>query len=159
LHPSASKPNMDETRFASTQVLKALHEDFEKMKAGAKPGAADAEMTRAVIAETPPSRGWAVPAGVGAVVLVAAIGGYAMFGRSTPPAPAPEASNTPPAADTGKPPESAPPATNATASPAPSPAPTTPAAPAEPEAGASARGSRSASRGSSASGARSASSD
>jgi serine/threonine protein kinase len=59
LHPSASKPNMDETRFASTQVLRALHEDFEKARSGVKPE--DADLTRAVVG-TPPvaSRGWVV---------------------------------------------------------------------------------------------------
>src|SRR5262249_53609236 len=100
LHPSASKPNMDETRFASTQVLRALHDDFEKARTGVKPGDTDAEMTRAVVAAEPEqaSRGWAVPAGIAAVVLVAAIGGYAMFGRSAPPASTPVASNAPPPA-------------------------------------------------------------
>ena len=129
LHPSASKPNMDETRFASTQVLRALHEDFEKSRLGGKPGDATAEMTRAVIAEEPRSRGWVVPAGVAAVVLVAAIGGYAMFGRTPPPA-APIASNNPPASDTAaKPPlEPSASATPAPATPAP-PAPVTSAAP------------------------------
>src|SRR5262249_55772756 len=81
LHPALWKPNMDETRFASTQVLRALHDDFEKARSGVKPE--DAEMTRAVAGQ-PASRGWAVPAAVAAVALVAAIGGYAMFGRSTP---------------------------------------------------------------------------
>jgi eukaryotic-like serine/threonine-protein kinase len=160
LHPSASKPNMDETRFASTQVLRALHDDFERARSGVKPGDPDAEMTRAVLATQPEpaSRGWAVPAGIAAVVLVAAIGGYAMFGRSAPPAPVPEASNTPSAADTAKPSESAPAATNTAATVAPTPAPgPAAAAPAEPERGAPARGSRGASRGSS--GARGASSD
>src|SRR5215510_16567004 len=83
LHPSVSKPNMDETRYASTQVLRALHDDFERGRSGVKPE--DAEMTRAVTGAPPEAkRGWVVPAAVAAVVLVAAIGGYAMFGRSAP---------------------------------------------------------------------------
>jgi len=149
LHPSASKPNMDETRFASTQVLRALHDDFEKARTGTKPGEAD--MTRAVVAEPPPAtRGWAVPAGIAAVVLVAAIGGYAMFGRSAPAPPASVASNTPPAAaDTSsKPPEPAPPAASTTSTtPAPAPVPAV-APPSEPEPPvAPARGARGGSRG------------
>jgi serine/threonine-protein kinase len=129
LHPSISKPNMDETRFASTQVLRALHDDFEKARTGAKPGETDAEMTRAVIADTPPSRGWAVPAGIAAVVIVGAIGGYAMFGRSaSAPPPTTVAANIPP-------PET--PAAKPAAEPAPSPRATPPAAasPAAPPSG------------------------
>jgi serine/threonine-protein kinase len=131
LHPSASKPNMDETRFASTQVLRALHEDFEKARSGVKPE--DADLTRAVVG-TPPvaSRGWVVPAAVAAVVLVAAIGGYAMFGRSTPPPSTTVASNnSSPSPDTPvKPPaEPAPPASNTSAAPVPTPAPAPPAIP------------------------------
>src|SRR5262249_28484748 len=36
LLPSASKPTIDETRFASTQVLRALNDDFEKLRVGPK---------------------------------------------------------------------------------------------------------------------------
>jgi serine/threonine-protein kinase len=154
LHPSASKPNMDETRFASTQVLRALHDDFEKMKTGAKPGAADAEMTRAVIAEKAASRGWAVPAGIAAVVLVAAIGGYFALGRNPPPAEQSIASTAPPspgsAPATTPPPASAPSApAAATAPPTATPAAPAPAAPpAEPDAGANgARSARGSARG------------
>jgi hypothetical protein len=101
-------------------------------------------MTRAVIADKP-ARGWAVPAGIGAVVVVAAIGGYAMFGRSAPPPPATVAANTPPP-DTpaAKPP--AEPAPSATATP-PAAAPSVPSSPpatATAESDASANGSRSA---------------
>jgi eukaryotic-like serine/threonine-protein kinase len=146
LHPSASKPNMDETRFASTQVLRALHDDFEKSRAGGKAGETNAEMTRAVLGTEPQgSRGWVVPAGIAAVVLVAAIGGYAMFGRSTPPPAAPVASNNPPAADTSAKPPSEPPST-ATLTTA---APTAPATgSAEPDSStAPSRGARGAARG------------
>src|SRR4029077_4414622 len=108
------KPNMDETRFASTQVLRALHDDFEKARTGAKPGDTNADLTRAVVgteAETPKSGGWLVPA-IAAVVVVAAGGGY-MLMRSAPPPETSIASNAPPATDAAaKPaPETAPPAT------------------------------------------------
>jgi len=151
LHPSISKPsNMDETRFASTQVLRALHDDFEKARTGAKPGDTDAELTRAVIADQPAARGWVVPAGVGAVVLVAAIGAYAMLGRTTPPPPATVAANSPPTETAlSKPPVEATPTATATPPPAaPAPAPSAPATPPAESAAStgSARGSRSATR-------------
>jgi serine/threonine protein kinase len=150
LHPSVSKPNMDETRFASTQVLRALHDDFEKARSGVKPE--DAEMTRAVAGAQPEaSRGWVVPAAVAAVVLVAAIGGYAMFGGRTPPPSTTVASNTASSPGTPvKPPaESAPPANNTSTTPAPAPA----APPAEPDPiAAPSRGARGGPRGSSARG-------
>jgi predicted Ser/Thr protein kinase len=148
LHPSVSKPsNMDETRFASTQVLRALHDDFEKARTGAKPGETDAEMTRAVIAETPASRGWAVPAGIAAVVVVGVIGGYAMFGRSAPsPPPTTVAANTPPSeTPAAKPAEPAPSATATPVAAAPVPAPSSSGtASASAESDASATGARSA---------------
>lgn len=134
LHPSVSKPNMDETRFASTQVMKALHEDFQKSRAaGAKSGSdTKADMTKAVIAgaDTASSRGWVVPVGIG-VVLVAAIGGFAMYSRGTPAANNRPAS-TAPAAEVA-PAAGAPPSTTSatpTVSPAvssPSPAVSSPA--------------------------------
>jgi serine/threonine-protein kinase len=150
LHPSISKPsNMDETRFASTQVLRALHDDFEKARTGAKPGETDAEMTRAVIADKPASRGWVVPAAIGAVVLVG-IGGYFALARNPPPAEqsiastAPRSSDSAPVATTPPPSvQSAPVA--ATPSPAPTPAPPpSGAAAATAESDASANASRSA---------------
>jgi serine/threonine-protein kinase len=158
LHPSASKPNMDETRFASTQVLRALHDDFEKARTGAKPGDTNAEMTRAVIGEQvePATRGWVVPAGIAAVVLVAAIGGYAMLGRSAPPPETPIASNAPPATDSASKPPAEPVASAIKPSATPAPAPA-PAAPAEPDPNAApAKGARSAGKGTSARGADSA---
>jgi serine/threonine-protein kinase len=156
LHPSISKPsNMDETRFASTQVLRALHDDFEKARAGAKPGDTDAEMTRAVIADKSEaaSRGWVVPAGIAAVVVVAAIGGYAMFARSAPQPPATVATNTPPPeTPASKAPVDS--TSSATATPPPAAASAPPASPAtappaEPDANErGARGARGAARGS-----------
>jgi serine/threonine protein kinase len=155
LHPSASKPNMDETRFASTQVLRALHDDFERARTGAKPGDTNADMTRAVAgteAGTPKSRGWLVPA-IAAVVVVAAGGGY-MLMRSAPPPETSIASNAPPATDAKPPAETTPPATTTSVStpsaPAPAPAPA-PAAVADPNAAPS-RGARGVGRGTSARG-------
>src|SRR5262245_21453485 len=50
LHPSASKPNLDETRFASTQVLRALHEEYQQGRAGGvKPGDTTANRTAAAV--------------------------------------------------------------------------------------------------------------
>jgi serine/threonine-protein kinase len=150
LHPSASKPNMDETRFASTQVLRALHDDFEKARTGAKPG--DAEMTRAVAGtEAPKSRGWLVPA-IAAVVVAAAGGGY-MLMRNAPPPETSIASKAPPATDAAQKPAagSTPSATTSPAAPAPAPAP---APPAEPDSStASSRGARGTGRATSARGA------
>jgi serine/threonine-protein kinase len=150
LHPSASKPNMDETRFASTQVLRALHDDFEKARTGAKPG--DAEMTRAVAGtEAPKSRGWLVPA-IAALVVAAAGGGY-MLMRSAPPPETSIASNAPPATDAAQKPaaESTPSAITSPAAPAPAPAP---APPAEPDSStAPSRGARGTGRATSARGA------
>jgi len=158
LHPSLSKPNLDETRFASTQVLRALHDDFERARIGVKP-ADDGEMTRAVVGTESggaPSRGWVVPTAVAAIVLVAAIGGYAMFGRSTPapaPDPAPSVatnSSTPADAPPKPPSEPTPIAANPAAAPEPAPAPP-PSAPADPNvAAATGRGARGTARGSSA---------
>jgi hypothetical protein len=144
LHPSASKPNMDETRFASTQVLRALHADFEKARSGVKPE--DADMTRAVTVEPEASKGWVVPAAVAAVVLVAAVGGYMMFGRSTPPPATSVATNTPPAADTASKPPADPASPVAAPLATPAAAPAAPP-PAEPDASAPARGARGAARG------------
>jgi serine/threonine-protein kinase len=153
LHPSVSKPNMDETRFASTQVLRSLHDEFEKGRSVVKPE--DAEMTRAVVStQTEASRGWVVPAAVAAVVLVAAIGGYAMFGRSAPaPSTIVASNNSSPSPDIPvKPPsEPAPPANTTSTAPVATPAPPPPAA-APDAAAAPSRGSRgagSASRGAS----------
>ncbi len=95
LKPSASTVQMDETRFASTQVMKALHEDLLKARATGpktdagktKVGGVDAELTRAVQPEAP-KKNWLIPGLAAAAVLVLAVGGFAMFGRggSTPPA-------------------------------------------------------------------------
>jgi serine/threonine protein kinase len=145
LHPSASKPNMDETRFASTQVLRALHDDFEKSRAGAKPG--DAEMTRAVAGtEAPKSRGWLVPA-IAAVVVAAAGGGY-MLMRNAPPPETSIATSAPPATDAAQKPAAGSTSSATTSPAAPAPAPAPPAPPAEPDSStAPSRGARGAARG------------
>ena len=104
LHPSLSRPNMDETRFASTQVMKALHEEFQRSRATGDKVANDtkAGMTTAAgtdvaqsTTETQKSRGWLVPAGIGAVALVAAVGGFLMYSPGTPAAADPVASTKP----------------------------------------------------------------
>jgi serine/threonine-protein kinase len=141
LHPSTSKANMDETRFASTRVMQALNEDFQRLRASETLGSeTKADLTRAVLpdviaSDTPGPRGWIVPGGIGAVVLVAAIGGVAMYSRGTPATvdPRPSTELSAPAADILKTPLAAPPASTPTASTgagtsaAPAPAPPEPA--------------------------------
>jgi serine/threonine-protein kinase len=171
LHASVSKPNMDETRFASTHVLRALHDDFENARAGIKPGDMRADVTHPVAGtQTEPvgSRGWVVPA-IAAAVIVVGVGGYMMFGRSTPPPTAALASNTPTAAvpapnppSESRPPATATPASSTPASPAPQAAapsstastsstPPTPVA-ADPDSAAPPRGARGSGRGTAARG-------
>jgi eukaryotic-like serine/threonine-protein kinase len=104
LHPSMSKANMDETRFASTQVMKALHEDFQRSRAtgdkvandtkAGMPAAVGAE-AGAQTTEAQKSRGWLVPAGIGVVVLVAVVGGFLLYSPGTPAAADPVASTKP----------------------------------------------------------------
>ncbi len=89
-HPSMSNARMDETRFASTQVMKALHGDFQKIQAANKPpttvrtAAQDAELTRPAVLPAQ-TRNWVVPAGIGAAVLVLAVGGF-LYSRGSAPA-------------------------------------------------------------------------
>ncbi len=150
LHPSASIARMDETRFASTQVMRALHEDFQKSAAaqtspsGVGPARPqdDADLTRAIA--PPRSRGWVVPAGIAAAVVVLAAGGL-LYSRAAstrvelapaatppaapapaePPPAAPVATSAPPPAPGGTVPDaSLTPSTPAAAAPARPPAPT-----------------------------------
>jgi serine/threonine protein kinase len=123
LKPAASM-QMDETRFASTQVMKALHEDFQKardsrtkVKSGVGQMPTDAELTRAVTPEPPAKGNTMVLVGAAAAVLVVAVGGFAIYSRSNP-APAP--SSTIASADRPGSPGSTPAAVT------PSPAATTP---------------------------------
>jgi len=88
-------PPMDATRYASTGVLRALHDDRQKQ---ATAGIADktlagvaAASAGPVAAAPPKSNTWMVAAGAAALALVA-LGGWAMFGR--PPAPAEQLTST-----------------------------------------------------------------
>jgi len=124
LPAATSTAELDETRFASTQMMKALHEDLQKLrdKEGAGTAAAVGQAAAdARDAVTPKAsiNGWLIPAVIGLVVVVAG-GGYFMFGRSSA-APAPSPASSSAAASTPPP---------AAAAPAAAPAPT--AAPAEP---------------------------
>jgi serine/threonine-protein kinase len=129
LHPSVSTSQLDETRFASTMVMKALHQDLQQTRMGAKTAATAAGPTPA---EEPSRPKWLIPAGVGAVVLIAAIGGFLMSRGSSPAAPSPATttagSAAPPSAPATTPPSApaAPAPTPAAANSAPPPATTTP---------------------------------
>jgi serine/threonine-protein kinase len=133
LHPSVSTSQLDETRFASTMVMKALHQDLQQ--AGGKTGTlAGATKISATKADTAPSRpAWLIPAGVGAVV-VASIVAFLLMSRSAPPVAANPSTTT---AANGSATPTAPgatkaaPATPSTAPPAATPPPTagTPAPP------------------------------
>jgi serine/threonine-protein kinase len=111
LHPSMSTSQLDETRFASTMVMKALHQDLQQTRLGAGKAATAARPGAPV--EEPSRPKWLIPAGAGALVLVAAIGYVAMSGGSTP---APSAPATTTAANTATPPAA--PAANTSSAPA-----------------------------------------
>jgi hypothetical protein len=121
LPASTSTAELDETRFASTQMMKALHEDLQKLRDKEKTGGTAAAVGQAAAdardaaAAKPSGNSWLVPAAIGLVVVVGG-GGYVLFGRSTP---------APAAAPTGVA------TTTAPAAAASAPAPSTPA-PAEP---------------------------
>ena len=135
---SQSTAELDETRFASTQMMKALHDDLQKLRdqeqtggTAVAVGAAAASARDAVATEeTPGGSKMLVPAVLGLVVLLGA-GGYFMFGRSSTPAqPAPTSAAATPADA----PASTPPATPAAVTPAAAPAESTaPAAPRTPD--------------------------
>jgi serine/threonine protein kinase len=87
LQASGDLAPLDETRFASTQVLRALHEDIQTGRAGAAKtsvSSATGAPLDAELASTPPKNKWLVPAGIGGVVLAAVIGGAIMYTRGTP---------------------------------------------------------------------------
>jgi len=118
---STSTAELDETRFASTQMMKSLHDDIQKLREqqSAPSGTADrtAEAGQTVVEPVAPESGgksWLAPAIVGVVVLAGA-GGYFMLGGSKP-APAATTAST---------------AATSTAATAPAPS-TAPAAPATP---------------------------
>jgi len=121
LPAATSTAELDETRFASTQMMKALHEDLQKLRDQDKTAGTAAAVGQAAAdardAVTPKGGGnsWLVPALV-ALVVVAGGGGYFMFGRSAAPAPSTISSSAP------------------SSTPAPAAAPATPAAAAPPPA-------------------------
>ena len=129
--PAAGTPaELEETRFANTQMIKQLHEDLQKLRDQSTSSTAAAVGQAAEQAwsaaggppETATSGGknWLVPAAIAAVVVLGA-GGYFMMGGTSEPAPAATTAAAP----------AAPPATPAPEAPAPTAlAPTTSVAPA-----------------------------
>jgi serine/threonine-protein kinase len=126
LPAAVSTAELDETRFASTQVMKALHEEFQNLKDSSKSGTGTAvavgeAAASAREAAAPPSgKKWLVPAVVAAAVVIGAVF-VALSGRSTPPSsatPTQTAAAPPPAAPAEAPPPTAP---------SPAPAASTPA--------------------------------
>jgi len=126
LPAATSTAELDETRYASTQMMKALHEDLQKLRdqgtsgTSTRVGEAAANALEASSAAQGGGKSWLMPALAGLVVLAAA-GGYFMFGGGSKPAqePVPVATSAPPPAT---PPAPAEPATPPPA-PAPAPAP------------------------------------
>jgi len=139
IHPSVSTAQLDETRFASTTVMKALHEDFQAARSGTlPPGGAAASALPSTSSGSPtasvpaPGRS-AMPVAAAAVALVAAVGGYLYFrgsGPATPPIAAPMVATAGPDAAPAAPVAVSPVAVSpaATAAPAPSAPPPVPSA-------------------------------
>ena len=94
-------PPMDATRYASTGVLRALHDDRQKQATagiGDKTLEGVAAGAAAPAAAAPPkSNTWMVAGGVAALALMA-LGGWAMFGRAPAPAAERAATSTSPPA-------------------------------------------------------------
>lgn len=110
---SGDLPPMDATRYASTNVLKALHDDRQKQATGAIRDRTHEGVAPVPAAAAPPkSKSWMLAPGAAALLLVA-LGGWAMFGRATAPA---EPVTAPPASSSAAP---APLATAATVPPKP----------------------------------------
>ena len=128
---STSIAELDETRFASTQMMKSLHDDIQKLRdqQAATSGTAirTAEASQTIVEAAAPessSKSWLVPAIVG-VVVVAAAGGYFMLGGSKP-APTATTASAPaatPAASTAAPAPATPPPAETPAAAAPATAP------------------------------------
>jgi serine/threonine-protein kinase len=77
-------PNLDETRFASTQVMRALHDDYQR---GRGTGSTTGTAVSPAAVPSGKTNSRMIPALAGGVVLVAAIAGIAVYSRSdTPPA-------------------------------------------------------------------------
>ena len=87
LQASGELAPMEETKFASTQVLKALHEDLQKQPTGtSSPKTTDKARTApervASIPEDTSSKKWIALAAVSAMVILG-VGGWAFFGSSS----------------------------------------------------------------------------
>ena len=118
-HQLSSLPPMDETRFASTNVLRALHDDRRKQDSGVRDKTLKQGPAQPVVVATPEgSKTWMIGAAAAAVIVLG-IGAYVM----TRPGSAPADTTTPAA------PAASAPAPSATVPP-PAPQPTAPAAPA-----------------------------
>ena len=110
LPASVSTAALDETRFASTQMMKALHEDLQKLRdqsggTASAVGQAAAEARDAALtalSQDTKKNSWIGPAAIGLVLLLAASGYYMVAGRQ---AQAPATSTAAPA--TAQPPASA----------------------------------------------------
>ena len=91
-------PPMDATRYASTNVLRALHDDRQKQASG---GVHDKTLEGVApapaVVPPPQSKTWMIAAAAAALV-VAAIGGWVMFGRGSAPEQPAAAPVSPPAA-------------------------------------------------------------
>jgi serine/threonine protein kinase len=98
-HPLNAPSPMDATRFASTNVLKALHDDRQKQDSGA-PVNKTLQVPPGISSQPPPaggSKSWMVAAGVAVALIGVAAGGYFMSqsGSATPPATIQAPANTP----------------------------------------------------------------
>jgi serine/threonine protein kinase len=84
-HQLSAPPPMDATRFASTNVLKALHDDRQKEQGGP----ANRTLQQPAPVTTPPpaagSKTWMIAAGL-AVAMIGVAGGYMMTRPNTDPA-------------------------------------------------------------------------
>jgi serine/threonine-protein kinase len=98
LPAATSTAELDETRFASTQMMKSLHEDLQKLRDQEKSGGTAVAVGQAAASARDAASGtegasgktWLVPALIGLVVVLGG-GGYLMLGNKTSPAPAPSA--------------------------------------------------------------------
>ena len=81
---SGDLPPMDATRYASTNVLKALHDDRQKQGTSGIRSKTLEGVAAVPAAPAPQSKTWVIAAGAAALVL-AALGAWAMFGRTSAP--------------------------------------------------------------------------
>ena len=84
-HQLTPPPPMEETRFASTNVLKALHDDRQKQDQPAGSKTLQQPPPAAVAPSAGGSKTWMIAAGV--VVAIVAIGGGYIMTRPAPPSP------------------------------------------------------------------------